>query len=157
MPRGALLALVLGLAACTSDDLRGADSASSTGPESTSSSSSSTGEPTTTGSSSSSGSSSGSSSTGAPPADTTCDEFLQCLGPCALNFDLQCILDCADGLPPDEAAKVGQLIGCVGLGCFESGACTPETLQDPLCLACLGLGLLNPNPPGCEAEADACM
>lgn len=157
MTRKLSLVLVVGLQACTSDDPAGADTASSsTGGTTGGSSSSTTAEPTTSTTDASS-STTGGSSTGELPPDTSCGEFLQCLGPCALSFDVQCILDCSQGLPPDEAAKVAQLIGCVGLGCFDSGACALDTLQDPLCLACLGLGLLNPNTPGCEAEADACM
>lgn len=158
MSRSALV-VSLGLLACNSDVLLDSAGPTSTGePESTSSSTGvpTTGEPgtSTTGATSTTG---GDSTTGEPPPpEKTCEDFLDCLGPCALSADPECIVGCGEGLAPDELLKVGQLVACVGGGCFESGACTPDTLQDPICLACLGLGLLNPNPPGCEAEADAC-
>lgn len=152
-----VLSVVLGLSvpACNSDDLFGVDPSTSTG-ETTGTSTGTTAAPTSTGIDPTSTGDVSSSSTGEPPPETTCDEFLGCLGPCALSADIECIIGCTEGLPPDEAAKVGQLVVCLGMACFESGACTPETLQEPLCLACIAFGLMNPNPPGCEAEADAC-
>jgi hypothetical protein len=162
MSRGATSALVfLGLFACNSDALFDSAAPESTGePGSTGS----TGEVvTTTGEDASTGST-GAGSTGAgstgepPPEEKTCEDFLNCIPPCALSMDPMCFADCAEGLSPDALPQLGQLGLCVGGGCFESGACelSLESLQDPLCLACIGLGLLNPNPPGCEEQADAC-
>ncbi len=146
--------------ACSSDDLNFGGSTSTGAPDS------STGVPTTgepeTGSSSTTGEAStgpGSSSdetTEAPP-EQTCEDVLMCVGQCALTLDPACFQMCAEGLQPGEAMKAIELALCVGMGCFESEACTPETLQDPLCLACIGFGILNKNPPGCERQAEACM
>ena len=158
--------LVLGAGlACNSDDLYAVEGSSSTGAAATSSGEPTTGEP---GTSSTSSSSDASSSTGPadtgdaatsepPPPQQTCEEVLMCVGECALTLDPACFQMCAEGLEAEEASKAFDLLLCVGSGCFESEACTPETLQEPLCLACLGFGILNKNPPGCEEEADACM
>lgn len=148
------LLLLPGLA-CNSDDLFGAEPATTTGDETTGTSTGTTAEPTT-GEPTTTGDLTTGTSTGEPPPDTSCDEFLACLGPCALSADVMCILGCTEGLPPDEAMKVGDLLVCIGQGCFESGACTQDTLQDPICLACLAFGLMNKHPPGCEDQADAC-
>lgn len=158
MSRGALL-VSLGLFACNSDALFASAGPESTGePESTGGSTAvivpTTGEPGSTGSTG--GTSTGGDTTGEPPPDKTCEDFLECLGPCALSADLECIAACGTDLPPEELAKLAMLGLCVGGNCFESGTCTLDTLQDPACLACLALGLLNPNPPGCEAQAEAC-
>lgn len=146
--------LVHGGLACNSDDLFGVQPGTTTGDETTGTSTGTTAVPTT-GEATSTGEVA-STSTGEPPPDTSCDEFLACLGPCALAADVMCIIGCTEGLPPDEAAKVGELLVCIGQTCFESGACTQDTLQDPICLACIAFGLMNQHPPGCEAEADAC-
>lgn len=151
--------MFLGLSACNSDALYDSAAPESTGEASTGS----TGEVVTTGEPASTGST-GAASTGAestgepPPEEKSCEDFLACIPPCALSMDPMCFADCADGLSPDALPQLGQLGLCVGSGCFESGACelSLESLQDPLCLACIGLGLLNPNPPGCEEQADAC-
>ena len=66
------------------------------------------------------------------------------------------IITDANGLPPDQAANAIGLGLCIGMGCFESGACSIDTLQDPLCLACIGFGLVNQTAPGCEDQAEAC-
>lgn len=141
--------------ACNSDATFDVDLSTSTGAETTGTSTGTTAIPTTGDITTGDGTSS-SSTTGEPPPETSCDEFFACLGPCALSADLMCIFDCAQGLPPDEAMKVGGLLVCVGQICFESGACTQDTLQDPICLACIAFGLMNPKPPGCEDEAAAC-
>lgn len=155
----ATLALCLG--ACTSDDLSAAETTSSgssssssettavptTGPDLTTSS---TGDPST-------GDPTSSSSTGEPPPDTTCSDVLDCLPNCLMDSDpAGCLAMCADGLPADEAMNAIGLALCIGQGCFESGACSLDTLQDPLCLACIGFGLVNQTAPGCEDQAKAC-
>lgn len=158
----ASLALGAGLA-CNSDDLYAVDSSSSTGALASSSGEPTTGEPGTgsTSSSTDTSSSTGPAETGddstSEPPQQTCEEVLMCVGECALTLDPACFQMCAEGLEAEEASKAFDLLLCVGSGCFESEACTPETLQEPLCLACLGFGILNKNPPGCEEEADACM
>jgi hypothetical protein len=154
----ATLALCLG--ACTSDDLAAAETTSSSSSSSETTAvpttgtpdltTSSTGDPTT-------GAATTSSSTGEPPPDTTCSDVLDCLPNCLMDSDpAGCLGMCADGLPPDEAMNAIGLALCIGQGCFESGACSLETLQDPLCLACIGFGLINQTAPGCEDQADAC-
>jgi hypothetical protein len=159
MVRGATL-LFLGLLACNSDALYDSAEPESTGePASTGGSTGTptTGEPGSTGTSTGADTSTGGGSTGEPPPpEKTCEDFLNCIGPCALTMDPMCFADCADGLSPEALPQLAGLGICVGGGCFESGACSLQTLQDPACLLCLGLGLLNPNPPGCEEQAAAC-
>ncbi len=169
LPVFACLLLGAGLA-CNSDDLF-ADATGSTstgepgttGTPTTTGASSTTGDPTTgdftTGaaeSSSSSSSSSGGDETTEAPPEQTCRDVLMCVGGCALTLDPACFQMCAQGLPPDEAMKAAQLGLCIGTSCFDSGACAPDTLMDPKCLACIAIGILSPNPPGCEDEAAAC-
>lgn len=159
--------LILGAGlACNSDDLFLGEGSSSTGepatgttgtpttgPVGSTTTDSTTGFETTGGESSST--TSGDETTEAPP-EQTCRDVLMCVGGCALMLDPACFQMCAEGLQPDEAMKAAQLGLCVGQLCFESGACSPDTLMDPACLACIGFGILSPNPPGCEAEAEAC-
>lgn len=146
----------LSAVACNSDASLDLDPTTSTGDETTGTSTGTTAVPTTGEVTTTTGVDETTGTTAAPPPDTSCDEFLACLGPCALSADIMCILGCTEGLPPDEAAKVGQLLVCVGQVCFDSGACSPDTLQDPICLACIAFGLMNKHPPGCEEQADAC-
>lgn len=162
MLRACLVLLVgLGAPACNSDDLSGmaGSPGTSTGEPTTtgdlSSSSSSTGAPTTTGGESSS--SSGDPTTGEPPPpEQTCRDVLMCVSACALSLDLECFQACAGNLPPEEGVKALELGACIIQGCFGTGACSPETLQDPLCLACIGFGLLSDSTPGCEEQSAAC-
>ena len=56
-----------------------------------------------------------------------------------------------------EGMKVLALGSCVVQACFESGACSVDTLQDPLCLACIGLGLLSESFKGCEEQGADCQ
>ena len=161
--------LVLGAGlACNSDDLFLDEGSSSSSGEpattgtpttgsvgSTSTADPTTGDFTTTGAGSSSTSTGSDETTEAPP-EQTCRDVLMCVGECALMLDPACFQMCAAGLQPDEAAKAAALGLCVGQGCFTSGACSPDTLMDPACLACIGFGILSPKPPGCEAEAEAC-
>lgn len=155
----ATLALCLG--ACTSDDLNFADATSS------SSSSSDTTAVPTTGVPDPTTSSSGDPTTGEPDPTTgdpttgepppTCGELLECLPGCLMDPDpAGCLGMCTEGLQPEQAADAIALGLCIGQGCFESGACSLETIMDPLCLACIGFGLISENPPGCEAQSDAC-
>jgi len=156
----ACLVVCLVASACTSDDLFADASTSS----SSSSSSETTATPTTgapdpstssSGDPSTSEGSEGSSSTGEPPP--TCSDVLECLPMCLADPDpAGCLGMCANGLPPDQAANAIGLGLCIGMGCFESGACSIDTLQDPLCLACIGFGLVNQTAPGCEDQAEAC-
>lgn len=154
--------LALSLGACTSDDLLAAGSTSSgssssssdttavptTGAPDLSTSSTgdpSTGEPTTT------------ATTGEPPPETTCGDLIDCLPGCLMDPDpVTCLGMCTQGLPPDQAMNAIALGLCIGQGCFESGACSLDMIQDPICLACIGFGLVSKNPPGCEDQADAC-
>jgi hypothetical protein len=161
----ACLLLGAGLA-CNSDDLY-FDATSSTGTGTTGTTgtagtpttggSTSTGEPTTgietTGGTSTSA---GDETTEVPP-EQTCRDVLMCVGECALTLDPACFQMCAEGLAPDEAAKAAQLGLCIGGSCFESGACSPDTLMDPKCLGCIAIGILSPSPPGCEEQAAACQ
>jgi len=160
--------LVLGAGlACNSDDLfLGEGSSSSSGEPATGApttgpvGSTSTGDFTTadftTGAAESSSTTTGSDETTGAPPEQTCRDVLMCVGECALMLDPACFQMCAAGLQPDEAAKAAALGLCIGQGCFESGTCSPDTLMDPACLACIGFGILSPKPPGCEAEAEAC-
>lgn len=154
--------LALGLAACTSDDLF---AAASTGSSSSSSSSETTAAPTT-GAPDPSTSSSGDPTTGEPPVittgepppETTCGDLIDCLPKCLMDPDIAgCLGMCTQGLPPEEAMNAIALGLCIGQGCFEAGACSLETIQDPACIACLGFGLISKKPPGCEDEAEACQ
>jgi len=163
MSRARLVLLVgLGAAlACNSDDTGALTEASSTSTGEPGSSSSSTGVPTTTGgeSSSSTGDPTTSTTTGATtelPPEQTCRDALTCFQGCAVSLDLACFQSCAEGLPPEEGMKALGLGSCVVQGCFEAGGCSLETLQDPLCLACIGFGLLSESPKGCEEQAEAC-
>lgn len=159
----ARLVLLVGLGAalaCNSDDtgaIAGSSTSTggstSTGEPDSSSSSSSTGIPTTTGGESSS---TGDPTTGEPPPEQTCRDVLMCVSQCALSLDLECFQACAGDLPPEEGMKALALGACIVQGCFGSGACSPETLQDPLCLACIGFGLLSDSSPGCEEQAADC-
>lgn len=158
--RGAALALVF--AACNSDfpildspSSSGEPGGSSSGIPTTSGSETTTGDATTSSSSSSSSSSDEGGST-TPPPEQTCRDVLQCVGMCALNFDLECFQMCTEGLPPEEGQKALALGTCIVQGCFTDGKCTPETIMDVACLGCLGIGLLGGSPEGCEAEAEAC-
>lgn len=158
--------LAAGLA-CNSDDPGGAADASSTGPQPTTGADpttstgagTSTGAPTT-GTGTSTGvattATTGEETTGGPP-EQTCRDVLTCVSKCALTLDPACFQMCTEGLSPEEGMKAIALGGCIAQGCFMSGACSLDTLQDPLCLACIGLGILGKNPEGCEAEADACQ
>ncbi len=47
-------------------------------------------------------------------------------------------------------------MGCLIGTCTEAGACSLVDLQAEECIGCIGLGLFLPQPPGCEAEAEAC-
>lgn len=160
------LGLGAGLA-CNSDDPQGGASQSSTGPGATTGDAT-TGPPPTTGDAttgadtSSSGApttgpgESGDETTEAPPQQT-CRDVLTCVGMCALTLDPACFQMCTEGLSPEEGMKAIALGGCVVQNCFAEGICTPETLQDPGCLACIGLGILTQNPDGCEEQAEACQ
>ena len=140
--------------ACNSDDLFLGEGSSSTGEPATTTT---TGTPTTgpVGSTSTTDATTIFETTETPPQQT-CRDVLMCVGGCALMLDPACFQLCAEGLQPEEAMKAGQLGLCIGQLCFESGACSPDALMDPACLACIGFGILSPNPPGCEAEAEAC-
>jgi hypothetical protein len=165
MLRARCLALLLAAPACASDEpfadpmppASSSDASSSSGVvPTTSGTSTSTGDDTT--SSSSSGESSSSSdgeSTAAPP-EKTCRDILECVGMCALSFDLACFQMCAEGVSPEEGQAALALGTCVAQGCFTDGKCTPETIMDIACLGCLGVGLLAPKPTGCEEQAEAC-
>lgn len=158
----ARLVLFVGLGAafaCNSDDTGAVvePSTSTTTGDLGSSGSSSTGVPTTTGESSSSSTgdpTTGDPTTGAP--EQTCRDVLMCFSSCALTLDLACFQDCAGNLPPEEGMKALALGSCIVQGCFGSGACSVDTLQDPLCLACIGFGLLSDSTPGCEEQAADC-
>ena len=159
--------VVFGLA-CSSDDLdfvepeaSSSEPATTTGLTPTTTGATDTDTSTTSGTTSFETTGGESSSTGSDettdiPPPQTCRDVLMCVGECALTLDVACFQMCAEGLQPDEAAKAAQLGLCVGQNCFESGACSPDTLMDPACLACIGIGILSPKPPGCEAEAEAC-
>lgn len=156
------LVLVL-LAACNSDFpilMSSGDASTSTGQlPTTTGGASTTSDDTTSSSSSSSSSSSESSSEGestAAPPEQTCRDVLDCVAMCALNFNLECFQACTENVSPEEGQKALALGGCIAQGCFTSGKCTPETLMELSCLGCLGLGLLNPKPEGCEDQAEAC-
>lgn len=163
--RASLLVLVVapwfGLA-CNSDDLLGGlDLPATTGTSTTTSTSEppTTGDITTTTTTTSTGADTttgGSSTTLAPEPPPTCDELLDCVLPCALQFDLECAQMCADGLEGEEAGKAFELAICVGQQCFETEACSTDNLMDPVCLACIGFLLMDDTPAGCEAEAQAC-
>ena len=160
----ARLVLLVGLGAafaCNSDDTGAVVEASSTSTGEPGSSSS-TGVPTTTGgeSSSSTGDPTTSTTTGATtelPPEQTCRDVLMCFTDCALTLDLACFQGCAGDLPPEEGMKALALGSCVVQACFESGACSVDTLQDPLCLACIGLGLLSESFKGCAEQGAACQ
>jgi hypothetical protein len=162
-----LVVLALGVcAACNSDDpIFDSQSSSSdppatttTGPvPTTTGSSSTTSDDTTSSSSSSSSSSSGDGETTEAPPEKTCRDVLECVGMCAIMFDLACFQMCAEGVPPEEGAEALALGGCILQSCFTSGKCSPDTLMDIACLGCIGLGFLGGTPDGCEAEAEACM
>lgn len=162
MPRRASLVVVASctLLACNSDDLGGLDQPETTSTGTTGSSTTApptTGELTTTTTGTTTGvDTTESSTTAAPDPPPTCDELLDCVLPCALSFDLECAQMCADGLDPAEASEAFELALCVGMACFDSGACTTENLTDPVCLACIGFLLMDDKPAGCEAEAEAC-
>ena len=161
----ARLVLLVGLGAafaCNSDDTGAVVEASST---STGGTSTSTGLPTTTGgerssstgdpSTTTTGTTTG-ATTEAPP-EQTCRDVLMCFTDCALTLDLACFQGCAGDLPPEEGMKALALGSCVVQACFESGACSVDTLQDPLCLACIGLGLLSESFKGCEEQGADCQ
>lgn len=157
----ACLAACFVAGACTSDDLFAAEaSTSSSSSETTATPTTGAPDPSTSSSgdpSTSEPGSSSSASTGEPPPEKTCSDVLDCLPMCLADPDLAgCLGMCANGLPPDQAANAIGLALCIGMGCFESGACTVDTLQDPLCLACIGFGLVNQTAPGCEDQAEAC-
>ncbi len=155
--------LALSLGACTSDDLFAAGSTSS---GSSSSSSDTTAVPTTgapdlstssTGDPTTGAPTTTSETTGEPPPETTCGDLIDCLPGCLMDPDpVTCLGMCTQGLPPDQAMNAIALGLCIGQGCFESGACSLDMIQDPICLACIGFGLVSKNPPGCEDQADAC-
>lgn len=160
----ARLVLLVGLGAalaCNSDDTGAAPGSSSTG-EPGSSSSGTTLAPTSTGDTSTGSSSTtvdpttGDPTTGTPEPEQTCRDVLMCFTECAVSLDPACFQACTGNLPPEEGMKALALGACVVQGCFGSGACTVDTLQDPLCLACIGIGLLSNSTPGCEEQADAC-
>lgn len=162
-PRASLLLVATALLACNSDDLGVLDEPDSTG--SAGSSTSTTAPPTTgelstttttTGTTTGEDPTDGGSTTAAPEPPPTCGELLDCVLPCALSLDLGCAQKCAQGLDPGEAIEAFQLGLCVGMACFESGACSTENLTDPICLACIGFLIMDDKPKGCEAEAEAC-
>ena len=160
----ARLVLLVGLGACNSDDTGAITEGSSTSTGDLGSSTSSTGVPTTTGGESSSsttglihettGDSTTEPTTGEP--EQSCRDALMCFSDCALTLDLACFQGCAEGLPPEEGMKALALGSCIVQGCFGTGACSVDTLQDPLCLACIGFGLLSESSPGCEEQGAAC-
>lgn len=160
--RPSLFALGVVLFACNSDDQFGAtEPPGTTGELSTSTSTTdppTTGDPTTTTTTTTTTTSTGPDPTTGepPPPPPTCEDLLDCVLPCALQFDLECAQMCADGLPAEEATEAFQLGLCVGMACFESGACSTDDLMNPVCLACIGFLLMDDSPAGCEAEAEAC-
>jgi hypothetical protein len=157
------LVLLVGLGGalgCNSDDTGAAPTSTSTGDPG----SSTTSAPTSTGDTST-GTSTGTSTTTVDPTtgdpttgapDQTCSDALMCFTGCAVSLDLACFQACTDNLPPEEGMKALALGACVVQGCFTSEACTVDTLQDPLCLACIGIGLLSKSDPNCKEQADAC-
>ena len=153
--------LVLGAGlACNSDDLLLEVASTSTGASSMATLGSTTLDPTTQGPTTQGPTTGdptpGDPTTGDPPPQQTCRDVLMCVGKCALTLDPACFQACAEDLPPDEAAKAAALGLCVGQGCFGSGTCSPDTLMDPPCLACIAFGVLDLHPDGCEDQADAC-
>jgi hypothetical protein len=150
--------------ACNSDDLDALASTSGV-PETTGTSttgapdpttSSTTGDATTGDDTSGFITSTGDATTEAPP-EQTCRDVLQCVGMCALTLDPACFQMCTENLDPEEAMKAIALGACIAQNCFASGTCSVDTLMEPPCLACIGLGILTQNPDGCEDQADACM
>lgn len=94
-----------------------------------------------------------------PPPPKTCRDILMCAFDCLLSGGLNtsCLTMCGEGADQAELIAAGQLVACVGQQCFQSGKCTLEDPTSMTCLGCLGLGLIAPEPTGCEAEAMACQ
>jgi len=165
MSTARVVLVVLVSAACNSDfpiydsqSTSGGDT-TTTGVDPTTGGGSTSSDDTTSSStsSSSSGASTGEGESTAAPPEQTCRDVLECVGMCALTFDLACFEMCTQNVSPEEGQAALALGGCIVQGCFADGKCSPETIMDIACLGCLGLGLLGGSPDGCEAEAEACQ
>ncbi len=144
------------------------EESSTTGEPSSTTQGPSSGETTAGDSGVSSGGDSGEDTGSSDPADSgtvvdlgvpqlSCRDILDCALECLLVFDLECISACGSDLDPAEGQAAIALVGCAVGVCLSEGSCSPADLQEPACLACLGLSLLSPVSPGCEAEAAACQ
>ncbi len=114
-----------------------------------------------------------------PPPEATCRDAIQCVTGCAASIpmplppepDLSCFLECETGLNGDEALALLRLTDCVAQRCAEKGRCggastdtgsssgttgtTGEGGLDP-CTDCILTSVLDPQPPGCLEEGEAC-
>lgn len=105
-----------------------------------------------------------------PPPDRTCRDGTQCLLACAAtypadptdedptleDFFLACFLECGKELDAQESLAMINLVSCISDVCYGNGTCVAGESNDE-CTICLTVGLLDKAPPGCEAEAEACM
>jgi hypothetical protein len=104
-----------------------------------------------------------------PPPDKTCRDGVQCMLACAAQYPanptpedptledylLSCFLECGKDLDAEEALAMIELVSCISDGCYGSGVCVAgESTEE--CTACLVAGLLEEEPPGCEAQGMAC-
>lgn len=114
--------------------------------------------------------------------DTTCRDAIECLIECQYELignpdpepDLSCFLKCDVGLTVEEALALLKLGECIATECLEIGECAGA--QDPTgdtdsgtdsgtdtgpsdtdCLLCIAAYAMDPEPPGCMAEAAACQ
>jgi hypothetical protein len=71
-------------------------------------------------------------------------------------MDMACMTGCAEGAEPAEGEAALALMTCVLNRCVEIGKCSLTDLQLEDCMTCVGVGLMAPEPTGCEEEAAAC-
>ena len=100
--------------------------------------------------------------TGEP--ETTCRDAIECLVMCQAQAllnpepepDLSCFTECDMGLSTEEAYLLIKLAECIGQKCADEGACGPDGTDND-CLTCIAANGQDPEPPGCQEEAAACI
>ncbi|GEM_PF-2132451 len=90
------------------------------------------------------------------PEPLSCRDMLECVVGCLGDLGLACLQTCAEGLDPAEAQAAGALVLCLGQQCIEKEQCALDDFTSPACIACIGIGFVLPQPPGCEDQAAAC-
>lgn len=89
--------------------------------------------------------------------EESCRDVVACVAECAFMADdpATCLFICGAGAPPSASQQALELTMCLITSCVQQGACTFDLGGDE-CPVCLLVGLIKPDPEGCEEEAAAC-